>query len=110
MSAHSRRKGASGERAIVQLARDHGLEAERTWHTAQAADPAERASDVRIGGQPYQVKRQRDGFQALYDGLAHVAGLFVRSDGQGWLVVLRADRFLELLGEKGAGGKKGERG
>jgi hypothetical protein len=35
--------------------------------------------------------------QGRYDGLEHVAGLFIRADGSEWLVVLRADRFFELI-------------
>jgi hypothetical protein len=97
MGTRSRRKGADGEREIVQLARAHGLPAERTWHLAQSHDAAERASDVRIAGEAYQVKRSCDGFQQLYDGLAHVAGLFIRADGPPWLAVLPATRLLELL-------------
>ena len=97
MGARSRSKGKRGEREIVALARKHGLDAQRTWHLAQSADPAERACDVRIAGQPFQVKRQRQGFGALYDALANVAGLFVRADGREWLVVLRAEDYLKLF-------------
>ncbi len=100
MGARSRRKGADGEREIVALGRQCGLEAERTWHLAQAADPAERACDVQIAGRAYQVKRSRDGFRQLYRELEHVAGLFVRADGEEWLVVLRAEDLLRLLGER----------
>lgn len=52
---------------------------------------------MRIGGQPFQVKRSRDGFRALYDGLANVAGMFVRADGREWLAVLPAEALLRLL-------------
>jgi hypothetical protein len=34
---------------------------------------------VRIAGEAYQVKRQRDGFLKLYRELEHVAGLFIRA-------------------------------
>ena len=43
------------------------------------------------------MRRQRNGFGALYDGLENVAGLFVRADGRGWLAVLPAEDFLRLL-------------
>lgn len=97
MGAHSRSKGKRGEREIVALARAAGLAAERTWHTAQLPNAPERCCDVRIAGQPFQVKRSRDGFRAPYDGLANVAGLFVRSDGREWLAVLPAEALLQLL-------------
>jgi hypothetical protein len=50
MGLKSRSKAKCGEREVVTLARQHGLQAERTRHSAQAADPAERASDVLIAG------------------------------------------------------------
>ncbi len=93
----SRRKGAAGERELVRLARAAGLSAERTWHLAQSPDAGERACDVRIAGRPFQVKRSRDGFGTLYDGLEHVAGLFMRADGKPWIVVPRAKDYLRLL-------------
>lgn len=83
MGAHSRSKGKRGEREIVRLARAAGLSAEHTWHTAQSLDAPERCCDIHIAGQPFQVKRSRDGFRALYDGLANVAGMFVRSESAG---------------------------
>lgn len=48
MGLKSKSKGKRGEREVVALARAHALPAERTWHTAQSASPAERASDVRM--------------------------------------------------------------
>lgn len=97
MGAKSRAKGKRGEREVVALARAAGLSAERTWHSAQSADPRERACDVRIAGQPFQVKRRSNGFGELYEGLANVAGLFVRSDGRDWLAVVPAEDYLRLL-------------
>ncbi len=97
MGARSRSKGKRGEREVVRLARAAGLSVERTWHTAQSPDEAERRCDVRIAGRACQVKRSRDGFRALYDGLEHVAGLFVRADGREWLAVLPAEEYLRLL-------------
>jgi hypothetical protein len=48
------------------------------------------------------VKRTKDGLGKLYDNVEHVAGLFLRTDGERWLVVLRAEDYLALL-------KRGER-
>ena len=74
----------------MRLARAAGLAARRSWDTAQHPDSKTRACDVLIDSKPYQVKRSRDGFQTLYDGLRDVAGLFVRSDARKWLAVLPA--------------------
>ena len=98
MGLKSRRKGAGGEREVVALARQHGLDARRTWETQQSPNDAERACDVRIAGQAFEVKRSRHGFGALYDGVANVTGLFVRADGREWLAVVHATEFLRLLG------------
>lgn len=62
MGSHSRTKGRSGEQEVVRLARAAGIEAVRTWQSAQGEDAAERRCDVRIAGHPCQVKRQADGF------------------------------------------------
>lgn len=97
MGARSRSKGKRGEREVAALARAGGLSAERMWHTAQSANAAERACDVRISGLPFQVKRQRNGFGALYDALDSVAGQLVRADGREWLTVLRTEDYLRLL-------------
>lgn len=97
MGARSRSKGRRGEREVVSLARQHGLEAVRTWHTAQDADAATRCCDVRIAGRPAQVKRVASGFSKLYDGLSNVELLFVREDGKPWLAVLDAEKLLAML-------------
>ena len=39
-------------------------------------------------GQPYQVKRSRNGFRLVYEGLRNVAGLFVWADGRERLAVV----------------------
>jgi hypothetical protein len=99
--AHSRRKGRAGEQEIVRLAGEHGLEAKRTWQTAQSPNADERACDVTIEGDRCQVKRCADGFKSLYDGLEFVDLLFIRCDGQPWIVCLRAaDYFRMCKGEK----------
>jgi hypothetical protein len=97
VSARSRRKGADGEREIVALAQTAGLVAGRMWPLAQSPDPAERRCDVRIEGRSYQVKRRRDGFGALYDGLHDVAGVFLRADGKDWFAVIPAADYPEPI-------------
>lgn len=97
MGAASRRKGASGEREIVALAQSLGLSASREWQNAQHGDPAVRAVDVRIGEHRAQVKRTAAGHKALYDALAGVDFLFIRTDGNDWLAVLPAEKLLAML-------------
>jgi hypothetical protein len=97
MGLKSRRKGANGEREVVTVARAAGLESERTWHLAQSPEAAERACDVRIAGQPYQVQIDRDGFARIYRELAGVRGYIFRRDRGEWLIALRLGEYLDLL-------------
>lgn len=97
MGKLSRAKGKRGEREVVALARQAGLAAERTWETAQSANSAQRACDVRIGPHRCQVKLRRTGFGPLYAALVDVDFAFVRTDNREWLAVLPADRLLALL-------------
>lgn len=93
----SRTKGKVGEREVVNMARECGLEAERTWQTAQCPDATTRACDVTVAKMPHQVKFYKRGFAALYAGLEGVAGLFVRENGREWLAVIPAETYLALL-------------
>jgi hypothetical protein len=93
----ARNKGKRAEQEIVRLAREHGLDARRTWHTAQDADPSVRCCDVTDADHPAQVRVRGGGYQALYDALEGVEIAFLRSDRQPWLAVLPAERLLELL-------------
>lgn len=97
MGLLSKRKGRLAEQQVVQLARVAGLDAERTWHTAQSPDATERACDVRIAGRAAQVKVAADGFGSLYGALEGVELAFVRADRRPWLAVLPAERLLDLV-------------
>ena len=99
MPAKSRTKGRRAEQEIVNLAKAAGLEASREWANAQHPDPSMRACDVLVAGKRAQVKVMASGFAKLYAGLEGVELLFVRRDHSEWLVVLRADDYLELLKE-----------
>ncbi len=100
MGLSGRQKGKRGEREVVALARRHGLQAERTWQTAQSANPCERCCDVRIAGRPAQVKLSGKGLKALYAALEGVEVAFLRADRLPWLAVLPADRLLAMLAAK----------
>lgn len=97
MGSRSREKGKRGEREITTLARRFGLHATRTWETGQAPDPATRACDVTIQGEPFQVKVEASGFGKLYRELEGVRGFFLRRDRGEWLIVSRAEDYLRLL-------------
>ena len=100
-SKMQRDKGKRGEREVVNLARSLGAESERTWQTADSTDPQQRFCDVRIQGQPYQVKLKKAGFGFLYSTLEGVRGAFLRQDGKRWLVVVDAEAYLRLIAPRG---------
>jgi len=108
MGSRSRSKGRRSEQEVVRLARAVGLHAERTWHLAQSPNEVERCCDLQIAGRPYQAKRRHQGFAELYEGLEHVAGLFIRADGREWLVCLRAEDYLKLVAACGTNANGGE--
>lgn len=95
MSRMQREKGKRGEREVVELARMQGLVAQRTWQTAQGANPE---CDVTIQGLPYQVKRRKD-FKFLYEAMEGVQGVFLRGDKGEWLVLIPAEKYLTLIHE-----------
>jgi Holliday junction resolvase len=99
MGMKSRRKGRRAEQEIVRLARQNGLDATRTWHTAQAANPHVRRCDVTIAGRTAQVRVRGNGYKAVYDALEEVEIAFLRADGRPWLAVLPAERLLALLAQ-----------
>lgn len=97
MGNHSRAKGRAGEQEIVRLAQEHGLEARRTWESAQSPNPDERAVDCIVGGDRCQVKRTRDGFGSVYAGLEFVDALYIRRDASEWIVCLRAEDYFRMM-------------
>jgi hypothetical protein len=99
LGAKSRRKRKRGEREIAALARQHGLKAERTWQTAQSANPGERACDVQIEGRAAQVRIRANGFGLVYEVLQGVQVAFLRADRHEWLTAVRAGDYLALLAE-----------
>lgn len=99
MGKLSRQKGKRGEREVVLRAKAFGLDALRTWETAQHIGcPESRACDVRIEGQPYQVKLYKS-MKTIYSWLEHVEGAFVRQNGGIWLAVVPAEDYLKLLAD-----------
>ena len=97
MALKSRNKGKRGEREVVSIARLHGLPAERTWHTAQSPNAADRCCDVTLAGLKVQVKLAANGFHTLYSALEGVDVACVRCDRREWLAVLSLEVLLNLL-------------
>lgn len=89
----SRRKGDRGEREFAAL-----MGGERV--PLSGSQGGKFAGDVDV---PYlgrgEVKRRRDGFTSLYRWLEGKDFLALRSDRQGWLVVMRAEDVKALIEE-----------
>ncbi len=107
MGAKSRRKGASGERELAELARAYGFtDAKRSL--AQARDGAERddindalpsiwAEVKRYRVAPIQRAMRQAQEAAAANGNARGAVAFTRSNGGPWLATTSATLFLALL-------------
>jgi len=93
----SRRKGNRGERELVQLLNEHGIEARRV--PLSGSDP-NYPGDVIVGNgddeQTWQVKRRGQGFVRLQRWLQDYDVLAFRTDRGRWLVCLPLDAWLEL--------------
>jgi Holliday junction resolvase len=91
VSNTERRKGASGERELVELLNEFGADAERTYY-----QPGSKKADVDSLFGRFEVKR-RARFVA-YDWLHDdVRGVYVRADNKPGLVILRAKDAMRLL-------------
>jgi hypothetical protein len=86
----SRRKGARNELALA-----HALGGKRVPLSGAAG--GEFAGDVLWRGLRIEAKVRADGFRQLYGWLVGNDALAVRADGQGWLMVVPLERFLELV-------------
>ena len=92
----SKRKGNRFERALVNAARDAGLDARRAYASNGRSLGEAEAVDVTVEGFRVQAKRRKSVAQYLTapEGCDVVA---IREDRGEPLVVLPYDRFLELI-------------
>ena len=96
----SRDKGYRGERNLVKLLNEAGIEARRiplsgaTWMKG----------DLVIVNMKAEVKVRKEGFKRIYDWLSGNDLLFLKADRKDYLVVMRLDLFEKIL----KGGVKSE--
>jgi hypothetical protein len=100
----SRQKGDREERMIVNLLQEAGLAAERIPLSGAAGGSFCGDVTVPIQGvdRRFEAKVRANGFREIYAWLGSNYGLFIRSDRNPGLVVLRIADFVEL--EKGKRG------
>ena len=91
---NSARKGRLGERQVRDLLTAAGIK-NRLHGIYEKNDVT-----VEVCGEdwPVEVKRQKHGFATTYKNLEGRRLLFQRADNKDWLVTLRAEDFLPLLG------------
>jgi hypothetical protein len=99
MGKPSRDKGQREERKIVHEFQDAGLGAERIPLSGAAGGSFGGDVTIPIHGTDrlFEAKVRADGFKELYRWLGGNYGLFVRSDRNPSLVVLRTSDFIDLI-------------
>jgi Holliday junction resolvase len=94
MGKKSRAKGQRNECAIVNALKVAGLPAVRVPLSGAAG--GQFAGDIKVNGRRYEAKIRASGFKQIYDWLGGNAGLFIRSDRQEPLIVVRLSDWIEL--------------
>ncbi len=96
MGAYQRRKGAVGERELVNALKAAGIGATRISPLEAGGASFGDVKDAQ--GQVWQVKRRAR--SPLYEMLDGCDRLAIRADDEGWLVVLGLDEYLDLVADK----------
>lgn len=99
MAKASRDKGQREERKIVHLFQEAGIGAERIPLSGSAGGSFGGDVTLPVAGvdRKFEAKVRANGFVQLYDWLGANYGLFVRSDRNPSLVVLRTADFIDLI-------------
>ena len=95
MGKASRDKGLRNERQLVNELKEWGLAAERV--PLSGALGGKDVGDVLVAGMRFEAKVRAGAFSLLYRWLSKVDGLFLKSDRQEQLVVMRMRTFRRLL-------------
>jgi len=96
----SRNKGSSEERAVVNLHREMGLEAERTLEKGKRPDGSKTWDvDIIQSGRVLhgECKLRGNGFKQIYDWIEGVEFLTIRADRKERLYVVPEQIWIELL-------------
>lgn len=104
MSRRSRNKGYRAERNLVIELRRHGIRAVRVPLSGACEGFS---GDLLVEGKTAEVKARHNGFRELYKWLENRDLLFLKADFKGYLVVLRLEDFIRLLGRGNDGGTGG---
>jgi Holliday junction resolvase len=94
MAKKSRVKGQRNECALVNTLKDAGLPAVRV--PLSGMHGGQFAGDLLVDGERYEAKVRSTGFRQIYSWLGDNAGLFIRSDRNEALIVLRVEDWIAL--------------
>jgi Holliday junction resolvase len=95
MGKASRDKGLRNERQLVNDLKAAGFDASRV--PLSGALGGKDVGDVIVSGMRFEAKVRSGSFSLLYRWLSKVDGLFLKSDRQEQLVVMRMRTFKQLL-------------
>ena len=103
MGKPSRDKGGREERMLVHLFQDAGFAAERIPLSGAAHGSFAGDLTIPVLGQDwrFESKVRANGFVQIYDWLGVHEGLFIRSDRNPPLVVLRVSDFIDVMKGRG---------
>ena len=99
MAKFSRDKGAREERGLVNQFQEAGIAAERIPLSGAAGGSFGGDVTVPVLGQDwrFESKIRASGFKQIYEWLGAHRGLFIRSDRNPALVVMRVSDLIEIL-------------
>ena len=99
MGKPSRDKGQREERKIVHQFQEAGIAAERVPLSGSAGGSFAGDVTIPVAGEDrvFEAKIRADGFRTIYEWLGANYGLFIRSDRNPSLVVLRTSDFIALI-------------
>jgi hypothetical protein len=103
MGKKSRDKGAREERGLVNQFQEAGIAAERIPLSGAAGGSFAGDLTVPVMGDDwrFESKVRANGFVQIYDWLGAHKGLFIRSDRNPALVVLRVSDFIDIVKRRG---------
>lgn len=91
-------KGKRGEREIVRILKERGIEAKRVPLSGSTEfQKGDVVLDVAGARHVAEVKLWNKGFEKLYKFLEGKDILFCRLDRREWLVLMRVDTFVDII-------------